>query len=57
MTTAIEVGPWDRPTAHRIAGTITFSNPTTLVIENFEFDGMGVGKCKEVGLKIKILCI
>jgi hypothetical protein len=41
---AVEVGDWDTPTAHGIRGTISFSNLSTLVIDDFSYDGGGVGE-------------
>jgi hypothetical protein len=41
---AVGVGDWDTPTLHSIGGTISFSNPNTLVIDDFSFDGGGVGE-------------
>ena len=40
-----EVGAWEGFTAHGIRGTISFPNPTTLLIEDFSYDGLGIGKC------------
>ena len=44
IVVAVEVGPWDTPTLHQIAGTITFPNPNTLAIQDFFFDGGGISE-------------
>ena len=43
----MEVGDFEREggrTLHDVGGTLSFPNPTTILVSDFHFDGGGLGK-------------